>query len=371
MNTRLIFSGDISFSRYFRNGWKNEGCLSSEIVDYLKSADYVIANVESPLTDRKISSTRELNHASAYDAGEYLKASNIGIWNLANNHIMDCGYEGLNDTLVCAGNNKCLTIGAGNNQKEALIPLILGDEVKIGVISVSKPWDFIKADTDTPGVLTWDQISEIKAVISGLRKKADWVVLVVHGGNEFVNIPLPHVRRKYMELLNLGADLIVGHHPHVVQNYEKIGDKIIFYSLGNFIFDTENQRDYSHTETGVLLGIDFKKDSYSFDCLGIHIRRDQGDVEVSKIPDIFCDIDEDDYRRLWPIEARHFYYIQLSKIQKFRKRLAASPKLFFLLRDIYICRKEEGRIMQKGRFLCLFKIWKKTSRERILSYLLE
>ena len=89
--------------------------------------------------------------------------------------------------------------------------------------------------------------------------------MVTHEGHEFSQIPMPYLRNKYHRFLEYGADIVVGHHPHVVQNYEKVGDKIIFYSLGNFIFDTDYQRLQNYTENGILLKLSFTQDSYSWE----------------------------------------------------------------------------------------------------------
>ena len=107
MATRIVFTGDISFSKYFESAWKKTDVLSPEIRQYLRDADFAVANVECPLTDRSIRSERVLNHACSPEAGAFLRENGILYWSLANNHIMDCGAEGLADTIRCAEENGC------------------------------------------------------------------------------------------------------------------------------------------------------------------------------------------------------------------------------------------------------------------------
>lgn len=370
--TRIVFTGDIAFSRYFRDGWKNEASLETDVKKYVKEADHVVANVESPLTEGQIISNRPLNHASNLGAGKYLAGLNMKVWNLANNHIMDCDVKGLADTLQIAKENGCQTIGAGNNLEEALKPVILGDAVKIGILSVaSATWEYLMAGNNVPGALTWDKKSRLGGAINKLRQAVDWIVLVVHGGDEYCDIALPYIREKYRDLLDLGVDIIVGHHPHVVQNYERVGKKMIFYSLGNFIFDTENQRDFAHTDNGVLLGIDFRKEGFVFDSMPIHIDRKRQVVESGNTPVVFQEIDETEYSKLWPLVAKIFYPVDLKKRKKQSARLKSANWILFLGHEVLACRHKRNRTIQKGRILFMAGRWKKSSLKAICDYLME
>lgn len=371
-NTEIVFTGDISFSKFFYDGWRRDSCISLEIQDYLSSADYVVANIESPLTNKPISTSRVLNHVSDLKAGKYLASLNIKVWSIANNHIMDCGVLGLKDTIKVAKQNECMAIGAGNNLTEALTTVILGESVKVGILSIaSSSWSYIKADEKTPGAATWDKIKNIKSAINNLRKKVDWVVVVVHGGDEYSDIPLPYVRKQYHRFLELGVDIIVGHHPHVVQNYEKVGKKIIFYSLGNFIFDTENQRGFSHTERGVLIRINFSKSLFSFEHLPVLINRKEQMVEVGVTPVVFCNIDKKEYSKLWPLQARVLYPKDLRKRKKQSVRLRTAPAILVFGHELLACYRKKEFIIQFGRLYSLFGGWKRTCMKTICNYLLE
>ena len=86
----------------------------------------------------------------------------------------------------------------------------------------------IKEWKNSAGCFYWDEYALIKKRISGIKKECDYCVVVVHGGEEFSQLPLPYARDKYKRYLKFGADIVVGHHPHVPQNYETVGKKIKF-----------------------------------------------------------------------------------------------------------------------------------------------
>ena len=367
--TSIIFTGDIAFSKYFSDGWKGEGCLSPSIIDFLKTADHVVANIECPITDAKVELlNKKLVHVSDPGTAQYLGKTGIKYWNLSNNHIMDCGDQGLLDTMRLAKENGCTTLGAGKNLAEACKPLILGDEVKVGIFSVTDPLKYLMAGEYSAGTLTWDKTKDIQSVIDGLKKECDWIVAIAHGGDEFCNLPMPYIRDQYKAFLEMGADLVVAHHPHVIQNYERFEDKVIYYSLGNFIFDTDNQRCYSHTDEGMLVRLNFSKDSYSADYCGTGINREKAIIEKADIPVIFTEIDEKNYRLLWPLEASRLYPIDYKK-RRFIKNDWNSSRFILLLKEIYILRKKRKRTLHKGRILSLFRGWKQSDCKDVVQYI--
>ncbi len=96
-------------------------------------------------------------------------------------------------------------------------------------------------------------------------------------------MPMPFVRDRYLEYLRMGADVVVALHPHVAENYEILEDgKMIFYSLGNFIFDTPYQRAHRYTDAGVLLKLIFTEDDLQFEAMGTRIIR--GEEHIEKVP---------------------------------------------------------------------------------------
>lgn len=310
-NLSLIFTGDIGFDKYMDGKWRDSELLDEEVLSFLKTGDHIIANVEGPLSkkDKNVAPNGvvSLMHSMDPEVALFLGRINADIWNLCNNHIMDAGPEGMEDTLKISNSMKVQTIGAGMNIEEASKPLILDAAGKIGLIAVGYQRGCKKARNDYPGCLGWDEFEIIQSKINDIKKECRWCIIVAHGGEEFTPLPSPYTRDRYLKYLEMGADIVVSHHPHVPMNYEipKEG-KAIFYSLGNFIFDTDYQRSQYYTEKGILLRLDFTKDDFSFEAFGLNINRDNEHVEHGEIPAIFTNVDEKDYELLEPLSAKAF-----------------------------------------------------------------
>ena len=304
----ISFTGDIAFSKYFKDAWNDPGFINGEIVDFLQNSAYVVANVECPLTGGDVSVDSSLTHASDPKAVNFLKYINANIWSIANNHIMDCGAKGLVDTLSLARENGCATFGAGMNKTEAARPLILNEAGGIGILGVTyKVADYVEATADAPGCVMYTDDETIRNTIRDIKMKNRWCIVIAHAGEEFSSIPLPSVRKQYHKFLEFGADIVVGHHPHVVQNYETVGDKIIFYSLGNFIFDTNYQRIQNHTEFGMLVKLHLCEDSLTWENFPVFIDRKSQKLIPCACPDIFCDITPSEYNKLRPLATKLFF----------------------------------------------------------------
>jgi hypothetical protein len=132
-------------------------------------------------------------------------------------------------------------------------------------------------------------LDAIQEAISEIKKTCRWCIVVAHAGEEFTPLPSPYTRDRYHLYLQMGADFVVSHHPHVPMNYEMVGDKAIFYSLGNFIFDTPYQRSQFNTEKGLLLQLDLSSEKWSFKPYGIDILRDTERIDIGSLPVIFQD----------------------------------------------------------------------------------
>ncbi len=124
---------------------------------------------------------------------------------------------------------------------------------------------------------------------------------------EFTSLPSPYTRDRYLKFLELGADVVVAHHPHVPENYELFDNgKAIFYSLGNFIFDTDYQRVHLYTDVGVLLKLIFTEEAIDFEAIGIRIIRGDERIDIAPLPAIFTDIPAAEYELLAPLSAKAF-----------------------------------------------------------------
>ncbi len=306
--TTLTFTGDIGFDKYMDGKWADNNLISPEVLEYLKDTDHLIVNVEGPLSMQKKvtkpNGVSSLTHSMNPEVAGFLDKIGADIWNINNNHIMDAGTEGLTDTLKLANEHDACTIGAGLDIDAASKPLILPEAGGIGLLSVGYARACRKATKSSCGCLNFSDMDIIRARIEDIKKSCRWCIVVAHDGEEFTALPSPYTRDRFMQYLDWGADIIIAHHPHVPMNYETIGRKVIFYSLGNFIFDTDYQRSQFNTEKGLLIKLRLTEDSFSFEPFGIYINRSKECIEAGPIPAVFENVGSDDYELLKPLAAK-------------------------------------------------------------------
>ncbi|MBR6358687.1 MAG: CapA family protein, partial [Lachnospiraceae bacterium] len=307
----LAFTGDIGFDKYMSGRYSDEKLVDVRLLDFLRSADHVVANVEGPLSrlERQVpqNGVASMMHSMDPEVSGFLKSIKADIWNICNNHIMDAGPNGVRDTLDEAQKNGALTLGAGMNLSEAMRPVIIPEAGGIGLIGVGYRRGCKPAADDYPGCFLWNETELIRKAIENVKNTCRWCIIVSHGGEEFTSLPSPYTRDRYISFLEMGADAVVSHHPHVPMNYETFPDgKAIFYSLGNFVFDTDYQRVQFNTEKGVLLKLFFTKESFSFEATGLLIDRNTERVLYAELPDIFTNVQADEYERLAPLSAKAF-----------------------------------------------------------------
>lgn len=306
-NISIVFTGDIGFDKYMNNRWLDENLLSSDIYSFLQNSNHVVANLEGAVYQPEDSENKSSYfHTIDPQAISIIKKMNADIWSIGNNHIMDAGTRGLISTQKIAKQENCLTVGAGINEDEASKPICL-DNNAIGIICVGYENECIPATLNTAGCFNWNNFELIKKRILEIKSKCRWCVVVSHAGEEFSPIPMPYTRERYIKFLKMGADVVVGHHPHVPENYEIFDNgKMIFYSLGNFIFDTDYQRAHLHTDIGILLKLNFTNENITFEAIGVKLNREQEKIEIASLPDIFTNIPEKEYALLSPLGAKAF-----------------------------------------------------------------
>lgn len=161
--------------------------------------------------------------------------------NLSNNHVMDYGTSGLENTLEWCKNNKISTVGAGLNHNDARKALVFEEDgQRIGILGRCERQ--FGGDLHTRGGVAVIDPSVYSRVRS-LAEKADLVVVSLHGGSELCPWPSPAWRDRCKALIDAGATVVHGHHAHVPQGYEAYSDGVIFYGLGNFVVPPERWDD--------------------------------------------------------------------------------------------------------------------------------
>ena len=322
--TSIVFTGDIGFDRYMDRKWEDENLLAPEVLDFFHSADHTCANVEGALIDAVDDGSRGVFfHSMNPEATCVLKKMGADIWSIGNNHTMDAGREGVISTRKIAEELGCMAFGAGLNEVEASEPVYLDEAGGIGMFGVSYMAECIPATATEPGIFRWDDMDYIARRIAEVKSKCRWCIVVAHGGEEFTSLPSPYTRDRYLKFLELGADVVVGHHPHVPENYELFEDgKAIFYSLGNFIFDTDYQRVHLYTDLGVLLKLNFTEEAMTFDAMGIRIVRGEERIAGAPLPDIFTNVPAEEYELLAPLSAKAFV------VEDSRKMIYLEPETY-------------------------------------------
>jgi Bacterial capsule synthesis protein PGA_cap len=216
--------------------------LAGAIAPLLADNDIAIGNLEGPLTTRAAvapPSHFTLRGDPAYAA--ILRDAGFTVLSLANNHMMDYGWEGLQETCSHLDAVGIRYVGAGRNLREARQPLHLCIRgLKLAVlaycdVSILAP---VYADVDRPGIAP-ARPSYILEDIAATKPHSDVVIVCMHWGQEHVHYPAPKYRRLAGEMIRAGASLVIGHHPHVLQGGERIADGAVSYSLGNFTFSEE------------------------------------------------------------------------------------------------------------------------------------
>jgi len=272
--------GDIAFFRSIALKARDYGdnFIFDKVRDYLNNDDLLFGNFEFPFSND--ANPHFLHSYHGYRANlsvlPALSKVNFDILNLANNHIMDWGLEGMMTTKNALESLGIKTIGVGINLKEARKPVVIEKKgVKFGFLGYVKAGDWTVTDT-TSGTAKID-INLIREDINYLKRKVDHIIVSLHWGTEFSDYPYPGDVKMAHKIIDIGARIILGHHPHVLQGYEKYGNGLIFYSLGNFVYDPYSERVFVKASINerlesIIAEIKFSKDDIvSFTIMPIKI----------------------------------------------------------------------------------------------------
>ncbi len=206
-------------------------------------SDLAIANLEAPfvLQGKPFNKKFTFRVDPVYAAGP-LRAG-FDVFTLANNHILDYGPEGLNTTLHTLDSLQIRYCGAGNNLHEAEKPcLVTVNNWKIGIFSFSLTYPAaFWARENQPGT-AYPHLERIQSHINTIRDDCDLIIIAFHWGGELLTYPKPYQKFYAHRVIDFGADIVIGHHPHVLQGIEMYKDKFIAYSMGNYVFGSYSRR---------------------------------------------------------------------------------------------------------------------------------
>lgn len=251
--TTLLFTGDIMLGRSVMTKSLKVGNPNypfEKVSDALKNADIVFSNLESPIVKNCPFIDSGLKFCADPKMIDGLKYADISVVNLANNHTLNYGKDGFEQTKKYLNEVGILYVGDNN------LVVIEKNKTKFGFLGFNLVDKKISKDELT--------------LIEESKKKVDILVVGVHWGQEYKSIANNFQKNEALKISSAGADYIIGHHPHWTQNIENVGNTRVYYSLGNYIFD---QMWSEETKKGMAVKLTFKnKKLFSEEFLKIYMK---------------------------------------------------------------------------------------------------
>jgi len=211
------------------------------VTPLLTHADVVIGNLEGPLTSI-CNNSMDLDkqyvfRSPAAKVAPALSKAGFNLLSLANNHILDYGVNGMNDTLDALSKHNIDTVGVGNNLSEARAGTTIDtSNGKLGFLSYSLTFPERFWATDTKPGTAFGHQQQIIEDVKRLKQVSDSVIVSFHWGREKTTELRPYQPKLARAAIDAGASIVLGHHPHVLQAIEQYQGGLIIYSLGNFVF---------------------------------------------------------------------------------------------------------------------------------------
>lgn len=238
--------------------------------NFLKGVDFIAVNLEGPVTTAAICQKKAYSFKFSPETAELLSANKINLANLANNHSADCGEKGMNDTKKYLDDAAVDYFGGDKPSDSYFVKEVGGKKIAFASID---------------NTLKKININDFYQLINDLKKDNDYVAVNIHWGYEYNKLPSAEQRAIAYRLIDNGADVIIGHHPHITQPMEVYKNKAIFYSLGNFIFDQIGEE----TNKGFGVGVVLSDSAYSFYLFPYRIINYQPTLLPPEEAEKFCD----------------------------------------------------------------------------------
>ncbi len=237
----MVFVGDMMLSRSVGDAMLRRGDWVwpfARIASLTSGADLAFGNLETTVSTRGTLNGCGYCFRADPRVVEGLTAAGFDLVSLANNHMWDYGIDALVDTVSYMRMNRIRPLGAGYSSQEARDAVVVTVRgVRIAFLAYTDILPQSARATDTrAGVNLWDEQLSIQD-IARARTRADVVIVSFHTGTEYEPIHNSEQERIYHAIIDADADMVIGSHPHVVQDVERYQGKWILYSLGNFVFD--------------------------------------------------------------------------------------------------------------------------------------
>lgn len=263
-NIRIFFAGD--FCSKPSTSLIN---VSDELQEVLHACDLRVVNFEIPLMPEPF-----MENVTFYqndDAPVFLKKLGFDLFSMANNHAFDCGDAGFRKTV---DHLEGQTFGSGTYDEAYKVKIVEIKGVKIGFMAVSyAAQKGVFDDVSHHEGLGCAYIHDLRVNhdIMEAKKSVDFLFILPHDGIEYIDVPLPETIARYRDFIDYGADAVIGTHPHCPQGWETYKEKTIFYSLGNFFFNSKKTPDFKankpHWYEGLCVLANIQDGQVTFDTI--------------------------------------------------------------------------------------------------------
>jgi poly-gamma-glutamate capsule biosynthesis protein CapA/YwtB (metallophosphatase superfamily) len=244
------------------------------------AADVIIINAEAPITDidEPFTPNKLYSYVSPPAAAQAMADAGVDVLGLANNHALDQGALGLEDTFRHASNAGMVAFGAGRDAREAERPLIIrGQGVNVGVVGLAKGYGTrLTAGVGRAGTVPFSTASINRGYALARAAGADYVVGFVHWGENYRPEPVSDQLRDAAKFAAAGYDLVIGHGPHLTQRIDVVDGMPVLHSLGNFVFGTPGSYTEELPGVGLLVNTGFGPnglETVQITCLDIDNKR--------------------------------------------------------------------------------------------------
>lgn len=250
----LAFGGDVHFSDYVADLLRDPATSLADLKPYLATADVAMVNLETAITTRGSEAPKDFHFRTTPQSLTALRATGVDVVTMANNHAVDYGPVGLQDTLAAVRTSPIPVVGLGGDAAHAYAPAYLDVRgVKVAVLGATQVPDWTlatwSATASRPGVASASSPERLAAAVRAARAHADVVVVYLHWGTDYTTCPNALQRRTAQALAGAGADVVLGSHAHRLQAGGWLGRTYVDYGLGNFVWWRSHGQD---AVTGVL-----------------------------------------------------------------------------------------------------------------------
>ena len=250
----ILFGGDFCpINRYEERVLSGDQVFDDYITAEIEKNDLFVVNLETPLCEQGLLANSPTGDGLRADGkvAEWMKKAGIDVAGLANNHLRDFRDEGVIQTIASLDRAGIIHAGGGKNLSEAEKMLTVNVKgLKIGFWMLAEKEQNLATES-RPGTSFFNPDADAY-MIQELRKQVDFLIIFVHAGHEFALVPSPRIRKAYRTYIDAGADLVVGHHPHVPEGIEQYKNGWIAYSLANLVFDHPYLHKFKDTDHGYL-----------------------------------------------------------------------------------------------------------------------